>query len=102
MLSRIEAAFAERKVWTIDGLAAHVGVSVEMVRAGIEQLKRMGRLTEDAAGRIEHCVNPSHACNRCAFQGLCLEESAHRAVTHVIQQPAQRPAKPGHQPQRNA
>jgi hypothetical protein len=90
MLSRIEAAFAARKVWTMDELAAHVGVSVEMVRAGVEQLKRMGRLTESAAGRMGHCVNPTHACNRCAFEGLCLEQTGRQAVFHGMERPAQR------------
>ncbi|MCL6516988.1 FeoC-like transcriptional regulator [Alicyclobacillus sp.] len=95
MLSRIEAAFAERRVWTPEALAAYVGTSVEMVRAGIEQLKRMGRLTEDAAGRIEHCVQPDHHCDRCAFQGLCLEEtSAQTAVTRVIQRIPRAPGAP--------
>ncbi|WP_026963115.1 FeoC-like transcriptional regulator [Alicyclobacillus herbarius] len=86
MLSKIEAAFAVRKVWTLDELASFVGVTPEMVRAGIEQLKRMGRLTENAVGQIEHCVNPTHHCDHCAFQGLCMEdESAVRKVAHTYE-----------------
>ncbi|WP_067930243.1 FeoC-like transcriptional regulator [Alicyclobacillus kakegawensis] len=84
MLSKIEAAFTQCRVWTMDELASFVGVSPELVRAGIEQLKRMGRLRENAVGQIEHCANPTHHCNRCAFQGLCMEdETSLRKVAHA-------------------
>ncbi|MBX6353173.1 MAG: hypothetical protein IRZ10_07530 [Thermoflavifilum sp.] len=85
MLRKIEEAFAHKKVWTMQELAAFVGVSPQMVQAGVEQLKRMGRLSEDTAGRIEHCVNPTHHCNSCPFQGLCLDDTTSaRRVTHML------------------
>jgi hypothetical protein len=85
MLSKIEAAFGQNRVWTLPELAAYVGVTPELVQAGVEQLKRMGRLTDDAAGKLDHCVNPVHHCKTCPFEGLCLEdETAPRKVTHVI------------------
>ncbi|MBX5437453.1 MAG: hypothetical protein IRZ33_09595 [Alicyclobacillaceae bacterium] len=102
MVSRIEAAFRQKKVWTWSELAAYVGVSPELLAAGVEQLKRMGRLSEDAQGQLERCVNPTHQCDRCAFQGLCQEDQTARARGAVARRYELRPGraavKPGQRP----
>lgn len=69
MLRRIEAALARKRRWTTTELADELGISLPLLRAGIEQLRQMGRLSRESA--IDSCEVDRLPCRRCVQGPIC-------------------------------
>ncbi len=70
MLREIERVLAERDLWTIEELAARLGVPRELVRAGLHHLVRLGRLPAGSTVPLGLCPAPQ-SCSGCALAGAC-------------------------------
>lgn len=70
MLRQIEEALARKELWTMQELAASLGVRPELLRAGLEHLMRIGRLPDGALVQLGAC-SARPECSTCVLTPAC-------------------------------